>query len=113
MSGRAYDMSRYQRIVSVEWGRVSGSFKVSRTDDQSALVIPIDLMIYDEARWCGRVFDSGDFAASVEGDTVSLGRVEPSKKFDAEDAIDDLTAAILAASRAFPAPAPSEGRETQ
>lgn len=94
---KAFDMSKYQRIVGVSDGRISGKFAVLLPvgEGKGAWVTPIDVTIYDTDRRFGIVFYSDDFTANV-GEFVSIGRVTASKRHDLDEVREELEATLLA-----------------
>lgn len=100
--GKAYDMSKYQRIVAWEGNRIRGDFKVLDSKDGSEKwVKPIDVTIYvdDNHSW-GRCVYYDDFTASVKSGTVNLPKHMISERvlFDVEDAWDEMVEALKAVS---------------
>lgn len=97
---RAYDMSRYQRLIAVENGRVTGTFKASwslRHRPEEVLIHPVDVTVWDEHRHSGRVLHSGDdLTAWVRSGEVEIPEhmIREAVKFDVLDAIDEMKLAL-------------------
>lgn len=103
---KAYDMGQFQRLVSVESERVSGMFRVLslKNERQESLVWPIDLTLWmgpeGDRRYWGRTYGPSDFDAKVKAGSVEIDprRVPKNKRAEVEEVIEELKAAILAAS---------------
>ena len=98
-----YDMSRFQRIIAVEGGRVTGLFHVLSTKRGDYHVKPIDVTIWDDDRISGRVLYSGDLTAFVEGGEVDIPphMIRREKHADVLEAMGAMESAVRAAVLAF------------
>lgn len=97
----ACDMSRYWRLVSVSDCPVTGTFWVSRPDQQGTLVQAVKVTVWaDPQRTWGRVVT--DMTAWVKGDEVDIPEhmIDYRVRADVLDQLDDVKAAVLAAARA-------------
>lgn len=111
---QAYDMTRYQRIIGVSDGRITGSFHVNGTDDRREVWITAhDVVIYDEGHHYGRVFYSNDLTGSVKDGVAKLSKhmVASNKLAEVEDVWDDMLAVLVAVAEAFWASAPEEANQ--
>lgn len=100
----AFDLSRYQRLIGVDAGRIQGEFYVlGGVTSEKVWIRPINLTIWNEHRTAGRVFYSNDFSASVEGDKVNLPKrmITPSLLADVEDVWDELMVVLVKVAEAF------------
>ncbi len=71
---KAFDLSRFQRIIAVE-GRIHGKFAVlGGTRVGAVWITPIDVTIEDESRTSGLVFYSDDFSASVRDGVAEVSK---------------------------------------
>ena len=97
----ACDMSRYWRLVSVSDCPVTGTFWVSRPDQQGTLVQAVKVTVWaDPQRTWGRVVT--DMIAWVKGDAVHLPEhiAGASASPAVLDRAEAIKAAVLAAARA-------------
>jgi len=97
---RAYDMSRFQRIISTDGGRIRGSFRALTTGKHGdeVLIWPIEVTVeFDGGTW-GQMLYSHDMTATVRGQEVDIPKhmIAERKLATIEDAWDDMTAALLA-----------------
>lgn len=97
----AHDMSRFQRIFTVERGRVTGLFValVVPKDRDLVMVTPYDVTVWaDDAHTWGRTLVSRDFTAWVRGDTVDVPghMITADKRDDIAAALSDFITAIQA-----------------
>jgi len=88
---KAFSLAKYHHVVGTD-GRISGNWLVllptgDRTD---SWVTPIDVTIYDEAHYSGRVIHSDTFTAHVTPDEVSIGRIRPEVRADVAEVRDLL-----------------------
>lgn len=101
---RAFDMSKYQRIIATE-GRVRGDWKVLGgvgRNPEHLIVVPIDVVIYDHDRRSGRCFYSNDFTATVEGGTVKVrGNGDRSKMAEIDEVREEFDATLLLVAEAY------------
>jgi hypothetical protein len=102
---RAFDMSKYQRIIATE-GRIRGDWKVLGgvgRNPENLIVVPIDVVIYDHDRRSGRCFYSNDFHVTIEDGKVNL-RVDGADKFkmlEIEDVRADFDATMMLVAQAY------------
>lgn len=120
---RAFDMSKYQRIIASE-GRVRGDWKVFGgvgRNPEHLIVTPIDVVIYDQERRSGRCFYSNDFTATVEDGTVEVrGDGDKSKMAEIDEVREEFDATLLLVAEAYrqgagsivAAPVPQNTEET-
>lgn len=97
----AHDMSRFQRIFTVEGGRVTGLFValVTESEPDSAMITPYDVVVWaDDAHTSGRTLVSRDFTAWVRGDMVDVPghMITADKRDDIAAALSDFITAIQA-----------------
>lgn len=108
---RAFDMSRYQRVIAVDEGRIRGTFHVSGSDQaKTTWVKAHDVVIWDEGHRAGRVFYSNDLAGSVTGGNAELSKhmVNPRLLPDVEDVWEEMLAVLAAVVEEFWAKAPTD-----
>lgn len=104
---KAYPLSRYQRLVGISGGLVTGTFKVlrARVGDR-AWVETVDVTVSDdEDHRSGIVLYSGDLTASVENGVADLRdyMIHPDTKRAAVLAAEDaMRAALVGAAAQFP-----------
>lgn len=100
----AYDLSRYQRLIGVEDGRVTGKFLVlGGLRRNASYVTTVEVTAwYDDEHRNGMVFYSDDFTVKAEKGEVGFPRV-PSDNHRAlvEELADEFKAAVLAVAREF------------
>ncbi|MCA0332264.1 MAG: hypothetical protein LCI03_20560 [Actinobacteria bacterium] len=99
---RAFDMSKYQRIIATE-GRIRGSFHVRGSDPGTIWITAHDVVIYDEARFSGRVYGSKDLRGSVENGvaTISKRSIPDSLLPDVEEVWDLMLRTLVLVAQAF------------
>lgn len=100
----AFELTAHQRLICVEGGRVTGIFWVLKTRVGRFHVKPVDVSVWDsDEHNSGRILYSDDLTAFVTGDEVDIPphMVTPSKHDDVLDAMADMEAAILAATKAW------------
>jgi hypothetical protein len=111
---RAYDMSKYQRVIGFDGDRISGTFHVlASSDDSEAWVKPIDMQIWDEGHRSGRILYSNDLTASVLDGEADLREhmIASNKLADVQAVWDEMKAALVTIVEAFRLAAPvSTGR---
>lgn len=93
---RAFSLAGYHHVVGTD-GRISGNWLVLlpvSADRSDCWVTPIDVTIWDEWRYGGRVIHSDAFTARVTTTEVKLGRVKPSVEPDVAE-VADLLATLL------------------
>jgi hypothetical protein len=98
---KAYDMGRFWRLVSVDGGRVTGTFWVTLPDERGrAHVKSVDVVVWaDDDHTSGRVLYSDSLDVFVEGDEIRVPEhtIRERVRDDVLDAMDDvLNAARLA-----------------
>lgn len=97
---RAYDMSKYQRLVGVDGRLISGTFAVSMPlgEDRAAWVKTHDVVIWDEGHHSGRCLYSNDLTGSVKDGVASLSKHMVAERIrpDVEDVWDDMLAVLVA-----------------
>lgn len=107
---RAYDMSRYQRLIGVSDGPVTGTFKVSPPiRDGHTTVESHDVVLWDEYHNGGLVLHSDDMTCFVDDGVASLAYYNTDKEADILAAWPDIKLAVEAAAAVFPVPVPREG----
>lgn len=102
----AYDMTRFQRIIGVDGGRVTGLFHVLSTHVGDYHVQPIDVTVWDSDdgdHTSGRVLYSGDLTAFVKDGVVDIPPhlVSSAKHDDVLGAMGAMESAVLAVTKAF------------
>jgi hypothetical protein len=105
----AYDMSRYQRIIAVDSGRITGKFEVTARDRESeAWATAIEVTVWDENRYSGRMLYSNDLTGSVKDGVAKLSKhmVGSNKLADVEEVWDEMLAALVAVVAEYWATAP-------
>ena len=67
MSGFVHDMSKYQRLIAVDYPRITGSvIAVGGLEEQPGVtILSFDLTVWDEGKSSGRVLARNDFTAHV------------------------------------------------
>lgn len=95
---QAYDMGRFWRLVSVDSGRVTGTFWVTHgPDGEVNHVRPVDVAVWadDQHTW-GRVLYSDSLTAFVNGDEIRIPEhmIREQVRADVLDAMDAMTNAI-------------------
>lgn len=99
---KAYDLSRYQRLIGVESERITGTFKVLLPVGgrrATVHVTPVEVRIWDSPeKHSGRILHYPDFTAFVDGEDVSipLHMVNSDKRADVQEAMDELERVLLA-----------------
>jgi hypothetical protein len=96
---RAFDMSRFERVIAVESERISGSFVVLGGDRlKETWVTAHDVVIWDEGHNSGRVFHSDDLKGSVRDGKANLSRrmVASDRLADVEEVWDEMLAILVA-----------------
>lgn len=101
---RAYDMGKFWRLVSVDGGRVIGTFWVSVPEgDREGHVKTVDVTVWDgpQRNW-GRVLYSHSLTAFVKGDEVRIPEhmIDKEVRADVLDAMDDMQNAVRLSVRA-------------
>ena len=113
---KAFDMSRYWRLVSVEGGRVNGTFWVQWPKYGMTWVSAVDVAIWDEElrRTWGHALTRGELSATVKDGTVDIRVLRPgvNEEFVRECEV-DIKDAILAAVAAVEWPDDAEAGESQ
>lgn len=111
---RAYDMSKYQRVIGFDGDRISGTFHVlASSGDSEAWVKPIDMQIWDEGHHSGRILYSNDLTASVLDGEADLREhmIASNKLADVQAVWDEMKAALVTIVEAFRSAVPvSTGR---
>jgi len=102
---KAYDLSRYQRLIGVEGGRVTGKFEVvgGLRKREELWITTVDVVVWhDDEHHSGIVFYSNDFTTSVKDGEVGkpVARGE-NKQAVVESHWDDFVAALLAVADEF------------
>jgi hypothetical protein len=100
---RGWDMTRYWRLVSVDGGPVTGTFWVTRPDEErrgKIHVYAVDVTLWDEERTFGRCFTTNDVTATVIDGVPDLGIVRGRWADLTEDDAEHFKAAALAAANA-------------
>ena len=96
---KGHDMSRYWRLVSVENGRVTGTFWIDAPGKRGRQTVnAVDVTVWaDDARTWGRVVK--DMTAFIEGGEVSISphMIAEQVRDDVLSQIDAMKAAVLAA----------------
>lgn len=106
---KAFDMSRYQRLIGVSDGPVTGTFKVSPPlHSGHGTVESHDVVIWDEDRG-GLVLHSNDMTCFIVDGVARLVFYNLDKEADILAAWPDIKLAVEAAAAVFPVPAPREG----
>lgn len=103
---KAFDLSKYQRLIGVESDRIRGNFYALATKPGERIWIhPTDITIWDEHHLSGRTLYSGDLSGSVEDGvaTISKHMVNSSKLADVEDAWDEMLAVLVLVAETFEA----------
>lgn len=105
---RAFDMSRYQRLIATDGGQVTGTFKVSPPSrpDRETWVIPIDVVLWDEYRSGGMILYSDDMTCAVRDGVAELCTYNTSKEAIIKDAWPDIKLAVEAVAAVFTQPDP-------
>ena len=115
---KGHDMSHFCRLVSVEGGPVTGTFRVHRPTrlTAGAWVIAVDVTVLDEEqrRVWRQVLNHRDLSAVVEDGVVDLIVLHPrgNEEFVREREA-DIKAAVLAAANAVEWPVDPEAGEDQ
>lgn len=100
---RAYDMSRYQRVIGTE-GRISGTWIVLSARGRDRVCIrPYDVTIYDETHRSGRILGRDDLLAWVRGDEVDVPKhmVRDHVRDEVDEVWNELTELLKLIARAF------------
>lgn len=109
---KAFDLSRYQRLIGVESERIRGNFYALSTEVGGRIwIYPTNVTIWDERRLTGRTLFSGDFAASVRSGLprISKHMINPSLLAAVEDVWDEMLAVLVLVTETFEAGAVGEG----
>lgn len=99
---KAYDLSRYQRLICVESERITGTFKVLLPVGgrrATVHVSPVDVSIWDSPeKHSGRILHYPDLTAFVDGEDVRipLHMVNSDKRADVQEVMDELERVVLA-----------------
>ena len=96
---KAYDLSKYQRIIGNDGSRIQGNWHTLINKRGEVLITPIEVTFWDEGRYSGRIFYPRDLTAWIRADdTVDIPKhmVTESKWAEVEDAWDELVAVIRA-----------------
>jgi hypothetical protein len=96
---RAFDMSRYQRVIAVDAGRITGSFHVSgHSRERASWVTAHDVTVWDEGHNGGRLYYSNDLTGSVEHGVATLSKhmVSSDRLAEVEEVWDDMLAVLVA-----------------
>lgn len=95
---QAYDMGRFWRLVSVDGGRVTGTFWVSHNaDGEPHSVRSVDVTVWaDEQHSWGRTLYSDSLTAFISGDEIRIPKhmIRERVRDDVLDAMDAMTNAI-------------------
>ena len=98
----AYDLSRYQRLIGVDGGRVTGTFWATTPvggKDRSTIVETVDVLVWhDDEHTSARVLRSGDLSASIQDGDVDLRlhMIADDRRADVQDAWDEMVDALSA-----------------
>lgn len=96
---KAYDMSRFQRIIGNDGDRVQGTWQALHTGSHGTevLVWPVDVRVYADAEhsWAQGI-SRGDFSARITDGVVDLrpSDVQESKRAICQDSWDELVAVL-------------------
>lgn len=107
---KTYDMSKYQRIIGVDEGRITGTFyAIGLEPDRDVWVKPVDVVIWDEGHHSGRVLYSGDLSASVRDGVAKLSKhmVKTSLLPDVEEVWDEMLQVLVSVVETYWASAPA------
>jgi len=100
---RAFDMSRYQRVIATSDTRIRGSFVVHGAEKGGVFAVdPLDVTLYSEDGSWGRVVKYGYFEVDLDDNGVpTLGRIfNEATRADIEDVrdlINETLALVVAA----------------
>lgn len=109
----AHDMSRYQRLIFVEGGSVTGKFKVSPPlhEGGHGEVEANGVVLWDEDSDSGLILHSNDMMCFVDDGVAELAYCNSNKEAAILAAWPHIKLAVEAAAAAFPAPVPKWGQQ--
>jgi len=100
---KAFDMSRFQRIIATDETRIRGSFVVHSSDSHGIFSVdPLDVTIYSEEGSWGRVVKYGYFEVDLTDGVPTLGRIlNEATRADIEEAREPINEALAVVVAAF------------
>jgi hypothetical protein len=107
---RAFDLTRFQRLVAVEGGLVTGTFAVmpATRAERESWVKAYDVVLWsDDEHSSGLVLYSNDLTCAVRDGAAELSIFDTRKEAAIRDAWPHLKVAVEGALAAFPAPEPA------